>query len=147
MFSLPPALAGNPLLYSGAIRLLPRAPNASASAGANASAGSSLAAPPLTLPYQGYTRAWSALRLLARPLGGQPDADTLARYRNTLCWAPRSAPVHAGAVLDDGPSAAQVCRATTSGPNSSISVSLATLRASPACSLRAVLVAEVPVQM
>ncbi|KAF8069702.1 subtilisin-like serine protease [Scenedesmus sp. PABB004] len=131
-FTLPRELAGRPLLYSGAVRLLP--------------SESGLA--PLRVPVQGFGGDWAGMRLLARA-GAAPDEPLLAAQleaqANALCYAPGTAPRVAGAIMDTLSAVPAVCAGGFAARAGDVlRVSLAELRAAPECALRVTLVPEAP---
>lgn len=96
---------------------------------------------------QGFSGDYRALRLLARPLPSVDSelASLLNSTENSLCYAPGSQPVFPNALLDKAP-VKDICRTLAGTPNTTVAVSLKALRDAPRCSLRAVLVPQVPVQ-
>jgi hypothetical protein len=130
-FSLPPALASRPLLYSGLIKLQPSDPSL----------------PPVVIPYQGFSQDWSSLRILAKP-NATLDADlanVLRLQQNALCYAPRSQPQIPSSVIDQLAAVPEVCSGGfATEKDQQLNVSLAVLQESPECSLRVTLVPEVP---
>ncbi|KAF6253111.1 hypothetical protein COO60DRAFT_466940 [Scenedesmus sp. NREL 46B-D3] len=130
-FSLPPALASRPLLYSGLIQLQPN----------------DHALPAVVVPYQGFSQDWSGLRILAKP-NSRLDSDLANRLRlqqNALCYAPRSTPQIPSSVIDQLSSVPEVCSGGfATDTDQQLNVSLAVLQESPECSLRITLVPEVP---
>ncbi|WIA37929.1 hypothetical protein OEZ86_001306 [Tetradesmus obliquus] len=130
-FSLPPALASQPLLYSGLIKLQPTDPSL----------------PPVVIPYQGFSQDWSGLRILAKPNSDLSPAlaATLRAQQNALCYAPRSQPQIASSIIDQISSVPDVCSGGFAAEvDQQLNVSLAVLQESPECSLRVTLAPEVP---
>eukprot|EP00775_Hariotina_reticulata_P009899 gene9900-10056_t len=138
-FSFGPGLTARDLLYSGVIRLVP-------SLQGDNDSSNSRAIFPVTVPYMGYTRDWSRMPLLAVPKSGQDNNAALTRFQNTLCYAPNSKPRSVGSIMDENVPVAAACTGGVATSASTVlNVSLSVLRTSPECSLRIVVVPQVPV--
>jgi hypothetical protein len=136
-FSFGPGVTSRDLLYSGAICLVPFLRD-------DSNRNSSRAIFLVKLPYMGYTRDWSKMPLLATPKRGRPAE--LVRYQNILCYAPNSQTRTVGAIMDDRVPITTACTGgLATSETSLLNVSLSVLKASPECSLRIVVVPQVPV--
>lgn len=140
-FTLPAALQARPLLFSGLIRLLPAAPSGASGA---------VRPPPLSVPYQGYSGAWSALTLLARvnePLSLRYSME-LTEKAPALCYTPGDVMQHVGMRYDYWSPIPVAC--TDGGFAATkadvLNVSLAELRDTRGCSLRITLAPQAPVR-
>eukprot|EP00775_Hariotina_reticulata_P008744 gene8744-8924_t len=133
-FTVPAGLAGRGLLYSGLIRLMP--------------AQARLKLTPVSVPYQGYSKPWSSLPLLARNLDTQDlyHSEQLQERTNALCYTPKSQPAITGAVFDVESGIPFACDAFTARDSDVISVSARVLRNAPACALRITLAPQVPIR-
>lgn len=160
-FTLPVGLQNTPLLYSGLIRLVPvgvtnNSTTTSASSSTSSLGNSTLRTSgfdaqlvPITIPYQGYSTAYTSLHYMARSLTNDPDAAGSSRlkYARGLCYAPNSTTYTAGAIMDFNAFVPNVCTGgyAENVPNKMLQVSLAVLQSSPACSLRITLAPQVPI--
>lgn len=129
-FSLPKALRGQPLLYSGLVELLSNEPDV----------------PSLVVPYQGFSQPMSRLRI---PAVVDTDMDmilanSLSNLGNALCYAPKSKPRFINAILDAQVEVPAICSGGfAEADNATLDVSLTVLQASPECSLRVTVVPEI----
>jgi hypothetical protein len=142
-FSLPAELINKQLLYSGLVKLTPVLPTEQQQ---HHGAGRLT---PLTLPYQGFGAALSAVRLNARPKQAlnAEAAQALTAEGNALCYSPGAVPSFFNDVMDQLASVPHVCSGGLARRGDDLlRVSLQALQGAPECSLRVTLAAEVPIR-
>lgn len=104
--------------------------------------------PQISIPYQGFSKAYSALRVMSQPatdLADSSESGELKQYGNMLCYAPVSQPTFPGAKHDDS-NIPYMCKQYPKPGLGTVTVSLASLRNATACSLRVTLAPEVPMK-
>jgi hypothetical protein len=102
---------------------------------------------PMTIPYQGFSRNYTAINVQPTPRRGHPATVDLNKFSRALCYAPGTRIVMTGRYMDSYSTVPDICKGgIATAANTTINVSLEQLRRFSDCALRITLAIEIPVR-